>query len=184
MDDFNLKRIVKLKVQSQLNENISIAKSKCNQAIEILEYAFEDKNLPLIEKAVSLFGEAIELYSKFVEPYIALAYIFWKMGMYSEAQKFINKALELEPFNKEAQVMLKSVKDDFESSLLTKNTDNSLMKFLDNSKKDNTNSIFSGFMTTINKIFKNNNARIVQKKNNDFSTIMAETAKKMNIENK
>lgn len=59
-----------------------------------------------ISKAIDIYCQAITLNPEKVEPYIAIAYIANKTGDNKYALNFIKKAIEIEPFNQEAQKLL------------------------------------------------------------------------------
>jgi tetratricopeptide (TPR) repeat protein len=106
---FKIQRASKVKVESYSAAVILQAKNKCQEAVICLRDASDNKNTALISKALGLYLEAINLYPKFIEPYLATAYISWQMGKNADARKLLSKVLELEPANREAGNLLKKL---------------------------------------------------------------------------
>lgn len=92
----------KFKIESFSTEILEKALLKCNEGASYLNQALEEKSNLLLIKALDSFQESIRIYSRRIEPYMALAYISFQMGKKTEAIKFISKALEIEPKNQKA----------------------------------------------------------------------------------
>jgi tetratricopeptide (TPR) repeat protein len=93
--------LVQEKVKSQSEENISLAIEKYSEADECLNTILENGGFDkeLLNRAINLYEDSLQLNSKQVQPYLGLAYIAYSAGDFNSSLGLLNKALELEPQN-------------------------------------------------------------------------------------
>ncbi|MFN8673460.1 MAG: hypothetical protein U0457_15420 [Candidatus Sericytochromatia bacterium] len=104
-----IKKIEKVKIEEFSDEIIQNAFSKCKEGSIYLNTALQEKSNAFLLKAIESFQEAIEIYSRIIEPYLALSYISLHMGKNDEALKFISKALEISPKNQKAKKIYEQI---------------------------------------------------------------------------
>lgn len=110
----DIKRALKAKIFVYSEENIKSAEEKCLLARSYLYKSINKDNYPEdIFKALDLYLEAIDIYSKLIEPYISIAEICSQFEMQTEAVALLNKVLEIEPGNLIATAMLEEMNNGF-----------------------------------------------------------------------
>jgi tetratricopeptide (TPR) repeat protein len=144
---------VKSKIEGYSKENLAQAKNKASEASFLVQKASASRNMELISQAIKLYLEAIDLYPRYTEPYIAVAYISWQMGNYDYAVKLLNNALDIESFNTKAREMLNNIKEQLQreriSAVLKKQANLSLSEKIKPEGKVKTD-IFFNILKVIN----------------------------------
>jgi tetratricopeptide (TPR) repeat protein len=136
-----LSDLVKTKAGNISQQNIKSSKEKCYEADSYIMKARESggKNKELVQKAVDLYQEALELNSRLVQPYIGLAYISYSAGNLKTAIGLLNKAFDLEPKNTRVNEMLTAFNEEFKqknvSEVVSKVSGKSLSEKLNSAKK-------------------------------------------------
>lgn len=104
-----IKRAVRVKSIDSSEENIQKAKDKCFIARNLLNDGYSNSNNEDIFKGVEVYLESIEIYSRLIEPYLAIAEICKQFNMKQDSISLLNKVLELESNNKNALKMLDQI---------------------------------------------------------------------------
>ncbi|MFN8576173.1 MAG: hypothetical protein U0354_04895 [Candidatus Sericytochromatia bacterium] len=112
-------------------KNTDVSK-KYNDALDLLQIAFDESDYSILSDSMDLFLEIISFDENFTEAYFCLAYISSILNNKTYTKLLIEKVLELEPFNINAQKMLKEIATDSISVM-----DNNITKqnFLNNIKQ-------------------------------------------------
>jgi tetratricopeptide (TPR) repeat protein len=110
---------VKNKISNYSKENFELAKKKAAEAAILVVEASASRNMELVSEAINLYLEAIDLYPRFTEPYLAVAYISWQMENYDYAIKLLNNVLDIESFNTKAKEMLSNIKEQLQRELIS-----------------------------------------------------------------
>jgi tetratricopeptide (TPR) repeat protein len=137
----DLANIVKSKVDKLSSQNIALAAEKCNQAdnlvMEVRSTGGKDKNL--VNQALNLYKESLELNSRQIQPYIGIAYITYSAGDVKQAVGFLNKAEQIDPDNESVKEMLQLFKNEVKSSVISKAANKTLSERFktDNNRENN-----------------------------------------------
>lgn len=113
-------KIAKVKVEDFSSEKIEKAILKCNEGAIYLNQALEEKSNLILVKSLDAFEESINLNSKAIEPYLALAYISWQMDKNAEALKFVSRALEIDPKNEKVKQLFNKISSDKQKTAISK----------------------------------------------------------------
>ena len=90
-----------------------------NRARGQLEYALETGLPQQLALAIEAYGKLIEADPDQTEPYLVLGYLALEQGCYADAERLLDTAIRLEPFNPQAQKLLYKTK--FQASHASKN---------------------------------------------------------------
>lgn len=120
---------IKSRVSEHSEKNKREAAKQNKEAEYMLKLYSQNGDIQYIVKAIDIYSDLIKYYSDFIPAYLSLAYISWEMNSSNEAISLIKKAIELDPYNKNAQKML----SEYTEQLKTK----SIAKFSNNKKIDN-----------------------------------------------
>lgn len=112
----NIVRALKVKIGDFSEENLQKANAKCLEAREYLSRA-GDSDTPEYDilKAAEIYIEAIDIYSRLTEPYIAIAEICYQFDKYEESIALLNKLLDIDPFFIKAINMLNKITKEYEN---------------------------------------------------------------------
>jgi tetratricopeptide (TPR) repeat protein len=192
---FDISRAVKAKVENLSKENLNLAIQKCMMAKLLLETATETKDNKLIGDAVEEYLQAIEIYSKLPEPYLAIAYISLILGKPEDSIKLLNKVLDIEPHNSKARSMIDQINEEkvtkIRSSIVKKHSDKAINDIINKNNESPKKDIFSKIseMFSIKPKNLSNNLKNsskkpavnigILKKDEDFNTLVQQTRKKM-----
>lgn len=114
---FNISKAINERVANYTAGAIDRAEKKCLEARYFLNLFSETgKDKQLLLNALDLYVESIKIYSQQTEPYLAIGYICSVTGKLNDAQKLLNKAIEIDPFNTNARRMLNQVKSDIQNN--------------------------------------------------------------------
>lgn len=106
-----------------------------NQGLKILNIALEHGKYSELARAIDKFNLVIKEDETFAPAYLTLAYIATLMEYEVEAVKLLNKVLDLEPFNRKAQTMLKDLKSKPKSNLEVIDKKQEFLSILEEQKK-------------------------------------------------
>lgn len=82
-------------------------------ARKLMEQAAEQDLAPwLLTKAIDLYAQVIELTPARSEPYLALAYLYWKSGEHQHAAHFLKTLLACNPTSLKAQELYAQIEQD------------------------------------------------------------------------
>ena len=92
----NLPEIIKLKTKNLSEQNRKEAAIRCNEADTLIVSALASggKDKKMVEQAILLYQESLNLYSHQVKPYMGLAYIKYSMDDLSSAIGLLNTAMQ------------------------------------------------------------------------------------------
>jgi tetratricopeptide (TPR) repeat protein len=143
----DISRAIKAKIENLSNDNLDKARQKCQLAKLLLETATETRDNRLIGEAVEEYLQAIEIYSRLPEPYLAIAYISWIMGKPEDAVKLLNKVKEIDPQNKNAEAMSSQINEEkvskLRSAVIKKHSDKAINEVMNKSGRKGKTDIFS-----------------------------------------
>lgn len=80
-----------------------LALAKCEEAALLLDRAAESRESQWMLQAILCYDEAMELDPELLEPYLALGELWLYYEQPEQAVPFVQKALDLEPFDPRAQ---------------------------------------------------------------------------------
>jgi len=66
----------------------------------------------LVKRALDFYSEIINESPELSQPYLAIAYLSWKLGEHAIAARFLNSLLALNPMSFQARELLEQIQDD------------------------------------------------------------------------
>ncbi|HEY9841955.1 MAG: tetratricopeptide repeat protein [Candidatus Sericytochromatia bacterium] len=81
-----------------------------NRARGQLAYALETGLPQQLALAIEAYGKLIESNPDQIEPYLVLGYLALEQGSYADAERLLDSAIRLEPFNLHAQQLFHKIK--------------------------------------------------------------------------
>lgn len=99
-------------------------------------------------KIIDIYHEAIELIPNKSEPYLALAYISWKLGEYNDSIALLKTVKKVCPLDSKADQMLKAIENEYKKNIKSDQS----KEFLENVKKPVKNIRTSSYNTNISKL--------------------------------
>jgi hypothetical protein len=178
---------VKIRAKKISDENLAQAIEKTQKAdnciIKAQETGGRDKEL--VKEALILYGEAIELNSRLVQPYIGIAFINYSLGNTSQAIGLLNKAADIDPLHPVVNEMLalfsKEARKKNISDQVSKAADKSLSQKMNSKKEKKDTNIFAAIASIF---IKSTKVKEPGPKKEDFAALMKETTDKMKIPGK
>jgi hypothetical protein len=174
----DISNAVKAKIENISQKNLNKAKQMCSLASNQLKKASENNSHEMLSEGISFYMDAIQLYSRLTEPYLALAYLAWQMEQPEDALKLLNKVLEIESFNEPAQIMKKEIIDEIRqrkiSAVVGKHSGKSLSQALKGKDKEK-NDIFSKLFKifSLKPVIKVPSKKVIANTGNTISTNFA-----------
>lgn len=106
----NIKRALKAKISDYSEESFKKSNDKCLLARNFLNSAYSSENpSQYLIKALDTYIEAIEIYSRLIEPYLAIAEICRQFEQTEDSIALLNKVLDIEPKHPVATKMLENM---------------------------------------------------------------------------
>lgn len=172
---FDISKSIKLSITNYSKENIKAAEQACIEARHFIKLASSsENNEKFISAAIGSYLESIELYSGLTEPYIGIAYLAINMEKNDEAINLLKKALEIDPLNSNAKIMLDKIKNKQISSAINKEA----TKYLKYESKPKMK-VQKDFLSKLSDIFSIKPKKEKKVLTNDFASLLNETKKIM-----
>lgn len=131
-EKLDMKQITKINEIKKDKYNLELSKSLYKEATNTLNLAYKENNMEIYSRAISLYYDSISNYSNFVEPYIALSYIAWKMNEHEKAILLIKSAISIDPHNIKSKKLLEDIAYDFKNKQMSKVISKHSNKVLEN----------------------------------------------------
>lgn len=116
----SMNEIKPLKSLRQQHEDASQQRAGSKRQLEVarrcMEKAIErDMDPALIKQALELFRKIMDESPELSQPYLATAYLSWKMGQPEIAARFLNHLLAINPMSVQAKELLEAVRTESHS---------------------------------------------------------------------